>query len=116
MPLNNAGRQASGAGLAAVAAYISLHTASPGTTGTSEVTGGSPAYARQAVTWAPITGGTGITNDPQFNIPAGVTVTHFGLWSAATGGTFYGGDPLSASEVYAAQGTYTLTAEDVTYT
>ena len=33
-------------------AYASLHTASPGESGTSEVTGGSPAYARKAITMA----------------------------------------------------------------
>jgi hypothetical protein len=73
---------------AGVALYASLHTADPGSTGTSEATGGSPAYARKLVTW---TGGAsdGVTVGSQvtFDVPAG-TYTHFGLWSAVTGGTF----------------------------
>ena len=32
--------------------HFSLHTADPGATGASEVTGGSPAYARKAAVWA----------------------------------------------------------------
>ena len=32
-------------------AWISLHTLDPGTTGTSEATGGSPAYARKQTSW-----------------------------------------------------------------
>jgi hypothetical protein len=75
--------------------YESLHTADPGTTGASEATGGSPAYARKAVS---CTATAGVVSAPQvaFDAPAG-TYTHFGLWSAATGGTFYGGDPLQVA-------------------
>lgn len=72
--------------------YVSLHTADPGTTGASEATGGSPAYARKLSTWtasAGVVSGTQVTVD----VPAG-TYTHFGIWSALTGGTFYGGNPL----------------------
>lgn len=117
MPLNNNGHNASGAGLAAVVGFISLHSADPGSTGTSELAGGSPAYARKAVTWgAPSGGVVGINMDPEFDIPAGGTVSHFGLWSASTGGTFYGGDPVSATENYGGQGVYILAASDVTYT
>lgn len=32
-------------------AWISLHTSDPGTTGTGEATGGSPAYARKQTSW-----------------------------------------------------------------
>lgn len=114
--LSTAGKNIMLEGLRGVALYVSLHTADPGTTGTSEATGGSPAYARKAITWAsPVTGGdlTQTTPNPVFDVPAG-TYTHFGLWSAASGGTFYGGGALSASETFAAQGTYTLTDTDVT--
>lgn len=117
MPLNDNGRHACLNGLGAVAGFASLHTASPSTTGANEVTGGSPAYARKAITWnAAASGNLDSSNQPLFDIPAGTTVTHFGLWSAASGGTFYGGDALSASEAFTGQGTYQLTDADVALT
>lgn len=73
---------------AALATHASLHTADPGTTGTSEVTGGSPAYARIPLTWT-AGGSDGIyTSSATFNLPATTAVTHVGLWSALTGGSF----------------------------
>jgi hypothetical protein len=100
--------------LGGVAGYVSLHTANPGAAGTSEIAGGAPAYARRAVTWnAAASANLDSSNQPVFDVPAGVTVTHYGLWSTAVGGVFYGGDPLSAPEAYGAQGTYTLTDLDL---
>lgn len=73
---------------AALATHASLHTADPGTTGASEVTGGSPAYARIPLTW--VAGGSdGIyTTSATFNLPASTAPTHVGLWSALTSGSF----------------------------
>lgn len=69
-----------------LASHASLHTADPGTTGTSEVTGGT--YARVAITWVP-GGSDGIsTASVSFNVPASTATTHVALWSAITGGTF----------------------------
>jgi hypothetical protein len=100
--------------LAGLAVYASIHTSDPGTSGTGELTGGSPAYARKPVTWNAASAGNLDNNaNPLFDIPAGSTITHFGLWSAATAGTFYGGNALSASETFGGQGTYTLTDIDV---
>lgn len=115
MALSNAGKNVMLDALGAVAVFASLHTADPGTTGASEVTGGSPAYARKAITWFASSGGDLDNNaNPTFDVPASTTVAYFGLWSAASGGTFYGGGALSASETYSAQGTYTLADADVT--
>lgn len=114
MALSNAAKNLMLDELATVAVWSSMHTASPGTTGANEVSGGSPAYARKAITWnAAATGNLDNNANPVFDVPAGTTVTHFGLWSAVTGGTFYGGDALSASESFTAQGTYTLSDVDV---
>lgn len=114
--LNNASKNLMLDALGAVAVFASLHTADPGTTGTSEVSGGSPAYARKAITWNAASGG-GLDNNanPVFDVPAGTTVTHFGLWSLVSGGTFYGSGDIT-DEVFAGQGTYTLTDADVTLT
>jgi hypothetical protein len=117
MALNDTSKNLMLTALGGVAVYVSLHTADPGTTGTSEVSGGSPAYTREAVTWNTASGGNLDNNaNPVFDVPGSTTVTHFGLWSAVTGGTFYGGAALSASEVFGGQGTYTFTDIDVTLT
>lgn len=109
MGLSDAGRNVALDAIGAVGLYVSLHTADPGTTGASEVTGGSPAYARQACTWdAAASGSMALAAAKTFDVPSGTTVTHFGVWSAATSGTFYGGGELSASEAFGAQGTYEL--------
>lgn len=93
------------------AAWASLHTADPGTTGTSELTGGSPAYARKALTW---TGGTvdGIaTASCTFDVPAS-TITFAGVFTASTGGTFL--DKVSiTSQTFSGQGQLTV---NFTYT
>lgn len=89
--------------------WVSLHTADPGTTGASEATGGSPAYARKQTTW---TAGAadGVSSGSQviFNVPAG-TYTHAGLWTAATGGTFIGAVSLTSPVLLAAQGEAKIT-------
>jgi hypothetical protein len=110
--LNDNGHDAELAGLVAVALYASLHTADPGTTGTSEVTGGSPAYARKAITWGtPATSSVAMAATlPVFNVPAGTTIAYLGYWSLATGGTFYGSRALSSPETYGGQGTYSVTS------
>jgi len=96
-------------GLTGGVAYVSLHTADPGATGTSEVTGGSPAYARIAITWTAASA-SATSNSAQivFNVPTGVTIRYIGYWSAVTAGTFYGSRILDAAQTYTSQGTYTL--------
>ena len=77
--------------LASAATWISAHTADPGTTGASEVTGGS--YARQQTTWDAASGTGPVTragSQVTIPIPAGTTVTHIGLFTASTAGTFEG--------------------------
>lgn len=95
--------------------WYSMHTGDPGTTGANEANGGSPAYGRKQATWGASTTGTATAAQLTFDVPAG-TYTHFGAWSAATGGTFRGGNALSASQTLASQGqilftpTYPITA------
>ncbi len=94
-------------------AYASLHTDDPSTTGTNEVTGGSPAYARKAVTInAAAAGSRALNADVTFDVPA-CTVKHVGYWTTITGGTFHGSDPVT-NEVFAAQGEYKLLASGTT--
>lgn len=106
--LNNTGKHLMLDGFAASAVYVSLHTADPGTTGTSEATGGSPAYARKALTWAAASGGAKANSVAMvFDVPAG-TYGWMSYWSAVTAGTCYGGHALDLSQVFASQGTLTI--------
>jgi hypothetical protein len=77
--------------------------------GAAEITGGTPAYARQAVTWTAPSGDGLIRPDAdlEFDIPAGATVDGWRGFDALTAGTDYDGAALTA-EAYAGQGTYTL--------
>ena len=81
---------------AGMGVYISAHTADPGTSGASEVAGGS--YARQATTWSSASNGARLGTQVTIPIPAGTVVTHVGVWSAASGGLFREGQILSASQ------------------
>ena len=98
--------------LQAVMLYASLHTAEPDATGSNEMSGGSPAYARQAVTWAAPAGGSmSISNTPFFDVPGG-TATHVGFWDDPAAGTFQGA--ANCSDVTrTGQGTYTLNSATV---
>lgn len=95
--------------------HLSLHMASPALTGANEATGGSPAYARKAVTFnaagavgplgatlQPATVGVAWSSQVTFDVPAG-TFTHWGAWSALTAGTYRQGNTLSASQTPAGQ-------------
>lgn len=76
----------------------------------AELSGGSPAYARRAVTWTD--DGDGVSRpsaDLDFDIPAGASVAGWRGYSASTAGTNYGGAALT-QEDYAAQGVYRLLA------
>ena len=95
------------------AAYAALFTADPGTSGTvtGEVTGGSPAYARKAITWGAASSGA-ITATVTFDVPTGTTVTYAGVCSASTGATLLDRVAVT-SQAFSSQGTYQLT---LTYT
>ena len=97
----------------AAATHLSLHTGNPGSTGASEVTGGSPAYARKAAQWAAASGGSkALSNAPLFDVPAQTTITHVGVWDSATAGRFLGYIDTT-DEAFAAQGTYQVTSGTV---
>ncbi len=77
---------------AAGAKFGSLHTAYSAT-GTNEVTGGSPAYARKGATWAAAASGAKATSASMvFDVPAG-TVRWVGFFDAVTAGNFLGMTP-----------------------
>lgn len=113
MPYSTLGKNAMLNALGALAVFASLHTADPGDSGINEVSGGSPAYAREAITWNPASGGSmDDSNVPVFDVPAATTVSYVGFWSLVSGGVFYGSANVT-DEVFTNQGTYTLTDADL---
>jgi hypothetical protein len=78
--------------------------------GEAEISGGDPAYARKAVTWdTAASGAIRPVADLTFDIPPGATVDGWRAFSAASGGTNYGGQDLTAED-FAGQGQYKLLA------
>lgn len=90
---------------------ISLHTADPGDTGASEVTGGS--YARQNGTFAAASGGSSaLSAAVDFTGMPACTVTHFGVWDSAGTPLYIGGGPTTNRTLQAGD-TYQLTTSTV---
>lgn len=87
--------------------WISAHTGDPSTTGANEVAGGS--YSREQTTWGSASSGDQTGTQVSIDIPAGTTVTHWGIWSASSGGTFRGGFEISPSEGFGAAGVLNVT-------
>jgi hypothetical protein len=77
---------------------VSLHTADPGETGASEVTGGTGPYARQTPSFANAVAGAKALNAAinYAGMPA-VTVNYVGIWDQiAVGGNFLFGQTVAA--------------------
>ena len=87
----NALDESGGAGVGIT--HSSLHTAYS-SSGANEVTGGSPAYTREAATWAAASGRSKATSASMvFDVPASTTVRWVGFWDAVTAGNFLGMTP-----------------------
>src|ERR1039458_9260584 len=104
---NNTSKDVALTAIGAAATWISLHTADPGTTGTSEVSGGT--YARVQTTWGTAAASSMAGSQVTINVPAGNTVEYWGVWTANSGGIYYEGGAVPVNETYAAAGTYLFT-------
>lgn len=87
------------------ALYGALYSTAPGASAGTELTGGSPAYARKALTWGTGNGGSASAT---FDVASGSTVAGAGVHSAVTAGTYYDGATVT-SQNFASQGTYAAT-------
>lgn len=97
---------------ASAATHAALYTTAPGGSAGTEPSGGSPAYARKALSWGSPTNGVISASAVVFDVPSGTTVVGAGVHTAITAGTYLDGGSVT-SQAFASQGTYTLT---VTYT
>jgi hypothetical protein len=106
MPLTDATLNSLGTSLAALITHLAIHSADPGTTGTSPASS-----ARQPVTWSVDADGD-LTLTGTVNFTGGgvsLPATYVGGWSAITGGTFRGGWPITGDQTFNAAGNYSLT-------
>jgi hypothetical protein len=111
--INNSGKNLMLDAIGDACGFMALYTDAAGTI---EVTGGTPAYVRKPVTFAAASGGVKTLNGtlPVFDVPA-CTVAAVGLCTAVTGGVQHIVDDVTA-EVFAAQGTYSITNTTITLT
>lgn len=87
-----------------------LYSTAPGAAAGTELTGGTPAYARIVPTWGTASNGVVATNAMTFNVASGGSVAGFGTYNSSA--VYQDGGTLP-TQTYASQGTYALT---VTYT
>ncbi len=97
--------------------YLSLHTASPGTTGANEVT--DSLYVRQEITSSMGTvASKAVANTATITFDTVVTpytVTHWGIWDAGTTGTFIDGGAFAGSVALSAGDHYNIAIGDFNY-
>lgn len=81
--------------------HLSVHDGIPDDSGSNEISGGTPAYARKAVTFDAAAGGTKAKDAsvPEFDVPAGTTVFFIGQFDALTVGNHSGFSPINGGEV-----------------
>lgn len=113
MALNNTAKNLMLDSLASNLLLLSLHSGDPGATGANnEISGGTPAYARKAITWnSAASGALDSSSQPEFDVPSGVTVAYVGYWSS-DGNTFYGSKAVT-NETFASQGKYRVGDVDI---
>lgn len=106
MPLNDTLLNIGANAMAAAATHISLATSNPEPSGANQATS-----ARVAASWpGASTGDLTITNKAFTGGAANGPVTHVCLWSAVTGGTFYGSVALTGDTTFNSAGEYTITS------
>ena len=100
--------------------YVSLHTADPGDTGGSEISGNG--YARQGPTTFANAGSnpTVASNSAIITYPAATgawgTITHFGTWDALTAGNFRGAGAVTTAKAVNSGDTARFAANALTIT
>jgi hypothetical protein len=92
--------------------YAQLHSGAAGGSGTSNVT----TAARQAISWASPTGPGTIALATPIGFTGGAAsgpVYSVTLWSASSGGTFFGEFPTTGDTTFSGSGVYSITALDL---
>ena len=113
MALNNTAMTVAATALQGALGYAQLHSAAAGGSGTSNLC----SSGRVAVTWGSITGAGvfGLGSNLNFTgVAANGAVYSVTLWSASSGGTFYGEFVLTGDATANSSGQYTVTTLNLT--
>jgi len=97
--------------------YVKLHTADPGSAGTTAAAAGDTTR-KQATMAAASAGSKAMTGTagPWTNVSTTETLSHISLWTASTAGTFQGSAALTASQAWVNTNTFTLTSLSIAIT
>lgn len=102
MPFSTAGKNRmldawAGTATGSPVTHASLHSSIPDDSGSNEISGGSPAYARKAVGFDAAASGSKSKDatDPVFDVAGSTSVFFVGYWTALTTGTFMGYAPIN---------------------
>ena len=113
MALNDTALNLMADALADSGLFLALHTATPSAAGSDE-----SAAARLGSGWGAASGGD-IAISSAMEFTGGVSdgsVTHFGIWSALTAGTFYGSFAITGDSSFNGAGEYTLDSASISGT
>jgi len=97
--------------------FVKLHTADPGSAGTTGAAAGDT--NRKQATMAAASGGSKAMTSMSgtwTNGGTSETLSHISLWTASTAGTFQGSGALSASQAWVSTNTFTLTTLTIAIT
>lgn len=102
---------------ATASCFVKLHTADPGSAGTTAAAAGDT--TRKQATMASASGGSKAASasvGPWTNGGTSETLSHISIWSASTAGTFNASAALTASQAWANTNTFTLTSLSIAIT
>lgn len=109
MALSNAAMIVAANALRGAITHAQLHSGAAGGSGTTNVT----SAGRQAITWSAATSDGDFGLASALNFTGGASsgaVAEVSLWSASSGGTFYGNYAITGDATFNSAGEYTLTA------
>jgi hypothetical protein len=95
-----------------ISVFVKLHTADPGSVGTTAAAVGST--TRPAISWTAAASGTLTmtgTAPSWTNGGTSETLSHVSFWDAASAGNFLGSAALGSTQAWASANVYTLTAQ-----
>jgi acyl-coenzyme A thioesterase PaaI-like protein len=93
--------------------WVKLHTADPGSAGTTAPAGNT---TRQQATFGTASGGAISTSADLVwtNVSTAETYTHVSFWTLTSGGSFLGSDDLAAPKTVAVGDTFTIASGNLT--
>lgn len=114
--LNGLGNAGAASLLPVTTCYIQLHTADPGSAGTTSIAGNA---TRKSISFGAASGGA-MSSDADITWSTGEVdtsedYTHYSLWDASTSGNFLGSGTVTANAVTAGD-TFTISSGDLDLT